>query len=111
MIGPDEDASVWQYVETVGKKKNTYTMTVKVNEDGTAVPVRYEMFGYDSLLGSHYDKYYIDYNNFQPEVKDDEFNIPGGLSRFYVLILHTFLFVEMQLLVITGAVYADLVLQ
>jgi hypothetical protein len=28
-------------------------------------PVRYEMLGYDTLLGSHYDKYYLDYSNYK----------------------------------------------
>jgi hypothetical protein len=27
----------------------------------TNLPVRNEMFGYNTLLGSHYDKYYVDY--------------------------------------------------
>jgi len=26
------------------------------------VPVRYEMKGYNTLLGSHYDHYYLDYD-------------------------------------------------
>ena len=47
---------------THGKKKNTYTMWV---DSETSAPVRYEMMGYDTLLGSHYDKYYLDYSNFQ----------------------------------------------
>ena len=25
---------------------------------------RYEMYGYDSLLGSHFDKYYVDYTDY-----------------------------------------------
>lgn len=28
------------------------------------VPVRYEMKGYNSLLGSHYDHYYLNYDQF-----------------------------------------------
>lgn len=31
------------------------------------VPVRYEMKGFNSLLGSHYDHYYLDYTTFTPE--------------------------------------------
>lgn len=52
----------WVKAMTHGKKKNTYTMWV---DSETSAPVRYEMMGYDTLLGSHYDKYYLDYSNFQ----------------------------------------------
>ena len=30
----------------------------------TGEPLYYEMIGYDSLLGSHYDKYYVEYFKF-----------------------------------------------
>ncbi|XP_002741693.1 counting factor associated protein D-like, partial [Saccoglossus kowalevskii] len=49
----------WQLVVTNGNKKNTYTMAVLDNK-----PVQYEMMGYDSLLGSHYDKYIVDYMHY-----------------------------------------------
>ncbi|XP_061192572.1 digestive cysteine proteinase 1-like [Saccostrea echinata] len=54
----------WVKVTNHGKKKSTYTMWV---DSATNAPVRYEMMGYDSLLGSHYDKYYLDYSNFKNE--------------------------------------------
>ena len=31
----------------------------------TGEPLYYEMIGYDSLLGSHYDKYYLEYYGFK----------------------------------------------
>lgn len=34
-------------------------------DSSSSAPVRYEMMGYDTLLGSHCDKYYLDYSNFQ----------------------------------------------
>ena len=46
----------------VGNKKNTYTMWVTTVKNGVIAPVRYEMYGYDTLLGSHYDKYYLNYS-------------------------------------------------
>ncbi|KAG7280469.1 hypothetical protein CRUP_033770 [Coryphaenoides rupestris] len=54
---------VWQNVTAVGYKKNTYTMWVSRAEGGQdpPTPVHYEMMGYDTLLGSHYDKYLVDY--------------------------------------------------
>jgi hypothetical protein len=53
---------MYQKTEIQGKKKSVYTMWVKQSDQIT--PVRYEMMGYDSLLGSHFDKYYVDYINF-----------------------------------------------
>ena len=36
------------------------------------MPVRYEMLGYDTLLGSHYDKYTVLYTTFESGVPPDE---------------------------------------
>ena len=49
---------VWQLVDIEGGKKNVYTMWVDSTDQS---PVRYEMMGFDSLIGSHYDKYILDY--------------------------------------------------
>merc|ERR1719376_1652739 len=40
-------------------------------KEDLAVPIHYEMRGYNSLLGSHFDHYYLTYENFSPEVPDD----------------------------------------
>lgn len=32
-----------------------------------AIPIRYEMRGFNTLLGSHYDHYYLDYDWFSYE--------------------------------------------
>ena len=39
------------------------------------------MMGYDSLIGSHYDKYYVDYESFvAPAVfTDKDFSVPAGI--------------------------------
>ena len=59
-----------------GKKKNTYTLTV---DQESNAPKRYEMLGYDSLFGSHYDKYEVLYDYFDSSVpSDDIFKIPEG---------------------------------
>ena len=34
------------------------------------ISTRYEMKGYNTLLGSHYDHYYLTYDKFSPEVPD-----------------------------------------
>jgi hypothetical protein len=46
----------------------------------TQAPMRYMMMGYDSLLGSHYDKYVIDYENFnkKDEIPASKFAPPKG---------------------------------
>ncbi|XP_070555832.1 digestive cysteine proteinase 1-like [Ptychodera flava] len=49
----------WQYVSKEGGKTSTYTMYILPGENPK--PIQYEMMGYDSLLGSHYDKYFVDY--------------------------------------------------
>ena len=38
------------------------------------------MMGFDSLLGSHYDRYYIDYHDFSQDFSDDMFIPPTTLK-------------------------------
>uniref|UniRef100_A0A3Q1GR39 Zgc:103438 n=1 Tax=Acanthochromis polyacanthus TaxID=80966 RepID=A0A3Q1GR39_9TELE len=76
---------VWQNVTTVGYKKNTYTLWVSHSEQGangkgTATPLHYEMMGYNTLLGSHYDKYLVDYKEFGTHVDPKIFSLPEGMS-------------------------------
>ena len=76
---------VWQNVTTVGYKKNTYTLWVTHSEraadgmDEPATPLHYEMMGYNTLLGSHYDKYLVDYKEFSTHVDPKVFSLPEGL--------------------------------
>ncbi|KAL8220712.1 UNVERIFIED_CONTAM: hypothetical protein K2H54_053090 [Gekko kuhli] len=55
--------TVWHNISYWGKKKNIYTMWVTNSSCGVS-PVHYEMKGYNTLLGSHYDKYEIDYTDY-----------------------------------------------
>ncbi|XP_035849037.1 digestive cysteine proteinase 2 [Sander lucioperca] len=77
---------VWQNVTTVGLKKNTYTLWVTHLERGAdgkeepSTPLHYEMMGYNTLLGSHYDKYYVDYKEFSTHVDPKVFSLPEGMS-------------------------------
>ncbi|XP_037549264.1 digestive cysteine proteinase 1 [Nematolebias whitei] len=73
---------VWQNVTTVGNKKNTYTLWVTNPEkDGkTAVPLHYEMMGYNTLLMSHYDKYLVDYKEFSTHLDPIVFSLPEGIT-------------------------------
>ncbi|XP_076864996.1 digestive cysteine proteinase 2 [Brachyhypopomus gauderio] len=73
---------VWKYVTIIGHKKNTYRLWV-AHTDGQAAfatPHHYEMMGYNTLLGSHYDKYLIDYSDFKPHTDPEDFRLPEGMS-------------------------------
>ncbi|XP_023687880.1 digestive cysteine proteinase 1-like [Paramormyrops kingsleyae] len=73
---------VWQNVTMEGYKKNTYTLWVvrPYATDSPPVPWHYEMMGYNTLLGSHYDKYLVDYVEFSHSVDSHAFSLPEGLT-------------------------------
>lgn len=68
----------WQLISTVGNKQNKYTLWMRYMTSPrdpavkAAVPVRYEMKGFNSLLGSHYDHYYLDYEAFSVDKIDSD---------------------------------------
>lgn len=70
-LGPGEwrgiKCQVYQTIDVVGDKKSTYTYYVSID---TKRPIFYEMFGYDTLIGSHFDKYTIEYFNYNEEPID-----------------------------------------
>ncbi|XP_053254615.1 digestive cysteine proteinase 2-like [Podarcis raffonei] len=68
-----ESTSYW------GKKKNIYRFWV-ADASPEPVPVHYEMRGFNTLLGSHYDKYEIDYISFSRRFPSDVFDLPGGIK-------------------------------
>lgn len=75
--------------ETIGQKKNQYTIYVryvkspKYPASRQPIPVRYEMRGYNTLLGSHYDHYYIDYDSYlHDDIPDDIFDYDTGNFTF-----------------------------
>lgn len=57
----------WRLVTKIGDKTNKYTLWIRYKNAKKssiakqAIPVRYEMKGFNSLLGSHYDHYYLEY--------------------------------------------------
>jgi hypothetical protein len=59
--------------------QNKYTLWTNAE---SGVPIRYEMLGYDSLIGSHYDQYIVDYATFAQVINDpsvfNEPNLPPG---------------------------------
>ena len=56
----DCDCQKWQKEEEIGHKLNKYTIWLKVEND-VAIPKHYEMKGFNTLLGSHYDHYFLKY--------------------------------------------------
>lgn len=58
---------MYQQVDQEGDKRSTYTFYINAE---TKHPVHYEMFGYDTLIGSHFDKYTIDYYNYDENATD-----------------------------------------
>lgn len=71
--------------EAYGQKTNKYAILVryvkspKYPASRQPIPVRYEMKGYNSLLGSHYDHYYLDYNSYvHDNIPDDVFEVNQG---------------------------------
>ncbi|CAG9764807.1 unnamed protein product [Ceutorhynchus assimilis] len=77
----------WNLTTVVGEKKNKYVLWVRYQSDENesdkkvAVPVRYEMRGYNSLLGSHYDHYYLQYDQFDVNPIDSQiFEIQSNLT-------------------------------
>lgn len=76
----------WMLETTIGNKVNKYTMwlSYRSDPDGTvsvAVPRKYEMKGFNSLLGSHYDHYYLIYSDFNDDsVPPETFAIDSNLT-------------------------------
>ncbi|XP_027488076.1 counting factor associated protein D-like, partial [Corapipo altera] len=71
--------AVWQNVSYWGHKKNVYTLRVGSSARGP-VPLHYEVRGFNSLLGSHYDKYEIDYSSFSHRFPPGVFQLPEGVQ-------------------------------
>lgn len=63
----------FQLSEIIGGKKNVYTLWVtykkspKYPSSLMPIPVRYDMKGYNTLLGSHIDHYYLTYDYYSHE--------------------------------------------
>ncbi|XP_067948053.1 digestive cysteine proteinase 2-like [Watersipora subatra] len=68
------EVDVWYNEVVSGQKTSKYTMYITSDEQK---PHKYEMYGYDSLLGSHFDKYYVEYHDYTAgEQPDTAFEVP-----------------------------------
>ncbi|XP_020293033.1 digestive cysteine proteinase 1 [Pseudomyrmex gracilis] len=77
----------WRLVEEVGGKTNKYTLWIRYKKSPSLpktkepIPVRYEMRGFNSLLGSHYDHYYLEYDWYSfTKPSDDVFKIGENIT-------------------------------
>ena len=47
-------------------------------------PIRYEMFGYDMMLGSYYDHYVLEYISFESwDIEEKIFDLPPGSVKSF----------------------------
>ncbi|XP_018328843.1 digestive cysteine proteinase 1 [Agrilus planipennis] len=81
------NAEKWQLIQQIGQKVNKYTMwmvyknVLENSDEPIAVPVRYEMKGFNSLLGSHYDHYYLDYDSYDVDtISPSTFEFSANLT-------------------------------
>ncbi|XP_071965328.1 digestive cysteine proteinase 1-like [Antedon mediterranea] len=78
-VANEVEVDIWKSVVDVGQKTNTYRFMVTQSQPPR--PVRYEMIGYDTLIGSHYDRYYVDYYVYSTKpIPDTTFDLPKGLK-------------------------------
>lgn len=77
----------WRLVEDFGEKKNKYTLWIRYKKSPylpqmkEPIPVRYEMRGFNSLLGSHYDHYYLEYDWYSSDTpSSDVFKIAENVT-------------------------------
>ena len=76
---------LWQNVTTMTEfdhpRKNVYTFAV--TQTVPPLPVQYEMMGFDSLLGSHFDKYIVDYDFYDETtpIPNTTFDVPKGKTQ------------------------------
>ncbi|XP_054004066.1 digestive cysteine proteinase 1 [Hylaeus anthracinus] len=77
----------WRLEQEINGKVNKYTLWIRYKKSPRvpmlkeAIPVKYEMRGFNSLLGSHYDHYYLNYDWYSSETpSSDVFEIGENLT-------------------------------
>lgn len=64
-LSSSETCEAWVLTTEIGEKSNKYLFILKRDSQNEPIPLYYLMMGYNSLLGSHYDKYEIIYDSFK----------------------------------------------
>lgn len=67
----------WRLFESIGDKVNKYTLWIRYGKNALTemkqpIPVKYEMRGFNTLLGSHYDHYYLEYDWYSYETPSSD---------------------------------------
>lgn len=62
---------LWKKTTKFSDKTNTYKFWLKRNSKNQPIPVQYYMQGYDTLLGSHYDRYDFKYLSYSVDGASD----------------------------------------
>lgn len=77
----DKTCERWEYQVTQGDKNNKYVFWLTRDDQKNPIPVQYLMYGYDSLLGSHYDKYEVYYKNYRTaDIDPNAFAVPQNTT-------------------------------
>ena len=63
---------VYYYEFQEGTKQNKYSMLIN---HATGMPAVFSFTGYDTLFGSHYDEYVIEYDTIKTSFDESVFNI------------------------------------
>jgi len=71
----DQMCDDWQLTVTPAGMNKTSVYDLYVSRS-TGLPLRYQMMGYDSLIGSHFDLYVVDYTNITSMTQSD---FPTGI--------------------------------
>ncbi|XP_072045821.1 LOW QUALITY PROTEIN: cathepsin L-like peptidase [Amphiura filiformis] len=71
---------MWVNTTTIQNRTNKYTFYTSKTKP--VKPARYVMMGYDSLIGSHFDKYIVDYDTYEEpsSISAKVFDVPEGLK-------------------------------
>lgn len=68
-----------EHVEIIEHKVHRYTIWIRYSDTHKPFPVRYEVKGWDNLIGAHYDHYHLDYDSYSnAAIPDDIFKVNEG---------------------------------
>ncbi|XP_074598856.1 C1 family peptidase 26-29-p [Brevipalpus obovatus] len=77
----DKNCELWKLVNVVEEKTNKYRFWLTRDSSGNPIPIHYVMEGFNSLFGSHYDKYEVSYKNYaRNQVNESVFDVIQNIS-------------------------------
>lgn len=82
---------LWRLEHIEGDKKNTYSMYILKT---TKEPIHYIMKGYNTLLGSHFDKYELYYGNYtEGTARQEDFEVRDGKIYYIYKLRNTSIYI------------------